>query len=190
MRNFQPLGTLPINLVNSAIEQLLENSQLWNDNKERTTSESNEHREVDDIWLRYAAKDKLEEHKLPHIPVWYPSWHILTEIKPLVLSIAGVANAEMIGGVLITKVPVGKQVYPHVDTGWHVDFYDKIYVQLQGNKDQSFYCEDEHGIEKFSPKTGDVYLFDNRKKHWVINGSDEDRMTLIICVRTELFGRK
>ena len=72
---------------------------------------------------------------------------------------------------------------PHTDAGWHAEYYyDKYGVQLMGNKDQGF-CFDGHCV---SAEPGEVYWFDNQKKHWVYNDSDEDRMTMIICVRPKV----
>jgi quercetin dioxygenase-like cupin family protein len=85
-----------------------------------------------------------------------------------------------LGGVLITHIPPGEGVAPHIDTGWHAEYYyDKYAVQLQGNKDQGFCFE---GLT-ISAEPGQVYWFNNQKKHWVYNDSNEDRMTMIICVR-------
>jgi hypothetical protein len=32
---------------------------------------------------------------------------------------------------------------------------------------------------------GDVYWFNNQEEHWVKNDSDVDRITAIICIRTD-----
>lgn len=69
---------------------------------------------------------------------------------------------------------------PHRDDGWHAQhFYEKYAVQLKGNQQQGFHFEG-HTVRA---EPGEVYYFDNSKTHWVTNESNEDRMTLIICVR-------
>ena len=85
---------------------------------------------------------------------------------------------------MITKIPPGGMVKPHVDHGWHADYYDKYAVQLQGNCDQAFCFENE----SFSALPGDVYWFNNKVEHWVVNNSSEDRMTMIICIRSDRKG--
>jgi quercetin dioxygenase-like cupin family protein len=88
-------------------------------------------------------------------------------------------GAKTLGGVLVTKIPPGGRVEPHVDGGWHASHYDKYAVQLKGNAQQAFCFEDS----ELRPEPGDLYTFDNSKLHWVTNDSDSERMTLIICLR-------
>lgn len=83
------------------------------------------------------------------------------------------------GGVLITRIPAGKQVYPHIDEGWHAGHYEKFAIQVKGNKEQAF-CFNK---ESLSPETGDVFWFRNDVPHWVTNFSEEERITLICCIR-------
>ena len=35
------------------------------------------------------------------------------------------------------------------------------------------------------PEEGEVYQFNNQVEHWVDNGSDEVRLSLVLCIRTE-----
>lgn len=167
--------------------------KLWDSIIDRANSPDSPHRDVSDIWVRYNAFANLAKSPStfndPHIPVWYPAWQALPELRPIVFDLMARLQGEVLGGILITKVPAGKSVHPHIDRGWHVEYYDKFYVQIQGSEGCEFCCDDEGKIERFTPKTGQVYLFDNRMLHWVDNKSDIDRITLIVCIRTQLFGR-
>jgi aspartyl/asparaginyl beta-hydroxylase (cupin superfamily) len=87
-------------------------------------------------------------------------------------------NADL-GGVLITKIPPGKQCYPHIDQGWHAHYYEKFAYQVQAHPDQSFNVE----TEVLHTRSGDLFWFDNSHTHWVENPSDEDRITMIVCLR-------
>lgn len=168
------------------------NPDLWNDITART-GEKSPHREAPDIWVRYNKMENLTDRATvdeEHIPVWYPAWKRLPELKPLLFDLMAFVQGEMLGGVLITKVPAGKKVYPHKDHGWHVEYYDKFYIQLAGAEGCYFSSQDIYGdIEDFCPKAGDVYLYDNRQTHWVTNDSDVDRVTLIVCIRSQKYGR-
>ena len=191
MTNFPVLfENIDVAPIMSALER---NPDLWNAINSRSNFPESPHREASDIWLRYNDYQNFIDSPLtfndPHIPVWYPAWKKLPELKPIIFDLMGVLHGEMIGCVLITKVPAGKKVYKHVDQGWHVGYYDKFYVQIQGAEGCHFYCEDKGKTEEFAPKTGQVYLFDNRKLHWVHNDSAVDRITMIVCIRTQLFGR-
>ncbi len=86
-----------------------------------------------------------------------------------------------LGGVLITKIPPGKQVYPHQDHGWHAEHYEKFAVLLEGNKEQAF-CYDDG---EYRCGRGEAWTFNNQATHWVKNDSGIDRITLIVCGRRD-----
>jgi len=165
------------------VKQIEENPQVWNTHRMRTELYGTPHNGVSDIWIRYNDwrnfTGDIAEFNGPHISTWYPVCDILTEARPLVEKVVEIAGKETLGGVLITKVPPGGSVKPHIDQGWHAGHYEKFAVQLKGNKEQAF-C---FGDSSLSPLPGDIYTFDNSKLHWVTNDSDEDRMTMIVCLR-------
>lgn len=166
--------------------------ELWNQHDMRTTLTGTAHADVDDIWLRYNAwKNFNPEHPEKfgnrHVPVWYPAAQTLPAIKPHLHAMMAAYQGEMLGGVLITRVPPGKQILPHADRGWHVEYYDKFYLSLRNAPGSHFICEHEGEKETINPRPGELYRFDNRVKHWVVNESDEDRITLIVCIRTDMF---
>jgi aspartyl/asparaginyl beta-hydroxylase (cupin superfamily) len=103
----------------------------------------------------------------------------MPSVKAAALRLCDHVGGMRLGGVLITRIPPGGEVKPHIDSGWHAEYYEKYAIQLKGNKDQGFYFEDA----ELHPETGDVYTFDNSKLHWVRNDSNEERMTLIVCIR-------
>lgn len=179
--------------VDPILRELEENYDLWNQKTERREADLSPHREAPDIWVRYNDHSKSGPNfNDEHIPVWYPAWERLPQLRPIVFGLMRAFEGEIMGGVLITKVPSGKKIYPHTDGGWHVDYYEKFYVQLSGSPGCEFCCLDESTgeTERFTPMAGDVYHFDNRKTHWVDNDSDADRITLIVCIRTDFFRRK
>lgn len=161
----------------SAIEA---HPELWNLHTTRT--EVYEHSEVSDIWVRYNAIKNFtgdrEAFNAEHDSVWYPAADVL-EIKTFLLDFMRLVEGTRLGGVLITKIPPGGKVAPHVDEGWHARYYEKYAIQLLGNLRQAFHFEGE----SFSALPGDIYSFDNSQPHWVTNDSDTDRMTLIVCLR-------
>lgn len=162
-------------------EMLDANPQLWNQHRMRTESPHSPHREADDIWVRYNAAENfttMEEFNGPHESTWYPSADML-HVKPLVHDIMHMVSGTQLGGVLITRIPAGKQVYPHSDHGWHARYYEKFALQVKGNDKQAFCFDDERLVTV----AGDLYSFDNAYRHHVTNESDEDRITLICCIR-------
>lgn len=161
----------------SALLQQLECPGIWNKNPERTSHSHSPHREVSDIWVRYFPREKFLSQEEGEIE-WYPVAEQVGEAKRIASDLFSEFGMSL-GGVLITRIPPGKQVYPHVDQGWHARHYEKFAVQVKGNERQKFHFRDESLITG----NGDLFWFDNAFEHWVTNDSDEDRITLIVCIR-------
>lgn len=180
------IGLLPFKFDPAPLRaELLEHPELWDEITHRTEHPKSPHREVSDIWLRYNDienfKGDMATFNGPHESVWYPAVRSLPSVKPLVYRVAKEVEAQSVGGILITKVPAGKQVYPHIDQGWHAGHYQKVALQIQGNESQGFCYEDG----RLSAVSGQAYQFHNHVPHWVVNDSDEDRVTLIITLTSE-----
>jgi len=155
---------------------LSQNPNLWNLNNARTQSEQSPHHEVDDIWVRYAEDWTVLG---PHESIWYPAAEILP-VKELCFRLMRLVDGERLGGVLITKIKPGKKCRPHKDFGWHASYYEKFAIQVRSAAGQGFHVEEE----SLYPETGDVYQFKNNFLHWVDNNSDQDRITMIVCLKT------
>ena len=169
--------------VAEALEQIAAHPEVWNTHTLRTESYDTPHKLISDIWVRYNDWANFNGDPAafngPHESVWYPVVESLPAVKSLAERVQEATGAAELGGVLITRIPPGGRVEPHIDGGWHAGYYTKFAVQLMGDERQAFCFEDA----QLSALPGDLYTFDNSKLHWVINDSDQDRMTLIICLR-------
>lgn len=186
MRNFLKVAD-GIN-VHPILFALLQHPELWNQRTRRRDSEESPHIAMSDIWVRY--NDDAEPRKTGdyskfndmHYPIWYPAINNLPMIKTLSLGLMGKMGATHLGGILITKIPAGGVIEPHVDSNWHANFYNcKLYVPLQTNPDCFNRCEEE----TIAMNAGDCWYFNNTVEHDVRNCGSEDRITLIICMRVE-----
>lgn len=157
--------------------------EAWNRYTARTAIRYGPHAQVSDIWVRYNDianfTGDLAAFNAPHEAVWYPVAQQIPSVVTLVNEVVRRVAGKRLGGVLITRIPPGGRVEPHVDRGWHAEFYEKFAVQLRGNAQQAFCFEDA----ELRPEPGDLYTFDNSRLHWVVNDSAEERMTLIICIK-------
>lgn len=159
--------------------------ELWNQHSARRDAPGSPHTQMSDIWLRYNdPKNFGPNFNNEHIPTNYPAWHCLPAARKICFDLMALAEGEVLGGVLITKIPSGGTIAPHVDKGWHVEYYSKFYVCLGGAPGAVMATPDE----VLCPLPGQVHLFDNKKLHWVDNQSLFDRMTLIVCIRTNKEG--
>lgn len=158
--------------------------ELWNQHPHRAEHPDSPHWGISDIWLRlndYANwNGDMAAFNNEHTSVWYPSADLIP-VKDICYDLMTTLRGDRLGAVLLTCIPPGGQCKPHIDGGWHAGHYRKFGVQLQGNLKQAFHVEDD----AFSAVAGDVYEFDNSKLHWIANDSDEPRMTLIVCIKTE-----
>lgn len=170
--------------VSKAVAQLDAHPELWDQYTLRTTFYETPHKAVSDIWVRYNAIENLNPDNLPafndeHDSVFYPAWHVLTELRPIVFDTMRYVLGERLGGILITRIPPHGEVAPHIDRGWHAEYYSKFAISLRAAPGQTFCFEDG----EFESTTGDMWTFDNSFTHWVKNPTDQERMTLIICAR-------
>ena len=85
----------------------------------------------------------------------------------------------MLGGVFIYKLEAGHKIHPHIDSGWHPDFYDKFNICLQSNENSGFVYDDEIMVQK----QGDIHFFRNDVVHSVINNGDCDHIIMTVCLR-------
>ncbi len=176
------ISLLPFALSVSALrEDLNTHPEVWDQYRWRTEHPQSPHREVSDIWCRYNALENMGPHfNDEHESVWYPVIDKLPAVKSLCNSVMALQDNHNLAGVLITKIPARAQVYPHVDFGWHAQSTEKIGVLVQGNTDQTF-CFENAALRC---RAGDCFTFNNSFKHWVKNDSAEDRITLIVCLRS------
>jgi hypothetical protein len=159
--------------------RLQQNPQLWNEFTTRTENPTSPHHGLDDIWARFGDPSRAVDGS-PHESFWYPAADLLG-IKPLCLDIMRLANGVELGGVLITRIPPGKQCRPHVDHGWHASRYEKYGVQITSAPGQEF-CFDDQRLET---RPGDLFWFNNQFTHWVTNDTPYERVTMIVCIRKE-----
>jgi len=167
--------------VTTLVAELQRNSHLWNQYTMRTERDTSPHYGLDDIWVRfndYANFKDQASFNEEHDSVWYES-KLIPHVKELVYPLMAAVKGERLGGVLITRIKPGKTCLPHEDHGWHAHYYHKYGIQLKGGINQSFNFDNE-SLVTFP---GDVFWFNNANMHWVNNDSDQDRITMIVCIK-------
>lgn len=154
------------------------NPQLWNQNTGRTENPQSPHHGLDDIWVRFGTEEEGRTGE-PHFAHWYPSADVLDGIKPFLRDLMRSVNGDILGGVLITRIPAGATCKPHVDLNWHATFYEKFAVQIASAPGQKFCFEGE----ELETAPGDLFWFNNQNLHWVENPTPYERITMIACIR-------
>lgn len=169
--------------VQPMLNSLGEHPELWNQHTGRTSY--GPHTQVSDIWVRYNAFENLKNDPFhfndQHESVWYPSAEQLPA-REFCQGVMDKVGGNRLGGVLITRIPPGGCVEPHIDHGWHARYYEKFAISLASTPEQKFCFEDESLVTE----PGDLFWFDNSHLHWVTNPSQEHRMTMIICIKRSI----
>ena len=170
--------------VDAALEQIDAHPELWGENAERL-AEGSPHAGCQDIWLRFRAREELktpEDFDVPHFAVFYPAWGLLPALRPLVFGLMGLVEATYLGGVMLTRIPPGGQVKPHIDRGWHPATMNlKAYVILRANE----HCINRCGDETVTMRPGEAWAFENSVTHSVVNNGDAERIAMIVTMMVE-----
>ncbi len=171
--------------VAPAVAQLDAHPELWGAHPERVQAPNSPHAQSQDIWLRFRDPAELHEpadYAAPHFAVFYPAWHALPALHPIAFDVMRAMEAVYLGGCLITKIPAGASILPHVDEGWHPAFNQtKVYAILRANDRCINRCLDESLVMR----AGEAWQFRNDVEHSVENRGTTERIALILTMRTE-----
>ena len=172
--------------VRSILGQLEAHPELWDQHTARKIAPGTPHSQMSDIWVRWRALEELREPKdyaEPHFGVWYPAWHALPALQPLIYGLMAQVRCVHLGGILITRIPPGGGIDPHHDRGgWHAEYHNcKVYVPLKSNARCVNVCEGEEIVMR----VGECWSFNNLLVHSVENGGSEERITVIVSMRCE-----
>lgn len=146
-------------------------------------------KQIESIMLRFPVKtvheteEALQEHLSTydqHENVDYPAYKLLPEARPLVMNLMAYVGGERLGRVMINKIAPGGVIYPHADTPAHANYYSRFHIVLQSQPGVVFRA----GDEQVYMATGEAWWFDNKQVHEVINNSADDRIHMIVDVRT------
>lgn len=140
--------------------------------------------DVETIFLRFppASVTELERsQKDQHECVWMDGMLHLPAARPLIFGLMGTVEGERIGRVMLNKIRPGGMIYPHADTPVHANYWDRFHYVVQSAPG----CNFRVGTETVYMQTGECWWFQNSVEHEVINNSGEDRIHLIVDIRTQ-----
>ena len=183
MKNFYKVTDVN---VKDVMDSLNAHPELWGHRLPiRTAFPNSPQREADDIIFRFNdLSQHVTQDTLPQIfddikCVWFPPVLVMPIINVLSLFIMQAVHGEELGRVMITKLPPGGVIHPHVDEGGYADYYDRFHLCLSSGDHNVFQAGDE--IITMNP--GELYWFNRKAEHSVSNDDDVDRIHLIIDCR-------
>jgi hypothetical protein len=145
--------------------------------------------EIESIILRFPERSVHEtedalkahmEHFDQHENYDQPAYKLLPEARPLVMGLMNFVGGERLGRVMINKIKPGGRIYPHADTPVHAEYWSRHHIVLQAGPGLFFRCGDEAP----EMRTGDVWWFDNSIEHEVVNNGADDRVSMVVDIRT------
>jgi hypothetical protein len=152
--------------------------ELWNQNTLRTNHPKTAHGEVSDIWLMFNEVGDDVANDIIVKP--FPAFKELPQARPILFDLMRLVEGVSLGRVIITKLAPGKKITPHVDGGAPATYYTRYQVALQSLPGALFTI----GDETVNFESGEVWLIDNKKEHSVTNNSRDDRIVMIVDIRS------
>ena len=131
----------------------------------------------------HETEEALRKHEAnfdQHENVDQPAFKLLPEARPLVFGLMAAVQGERLGRVIINKLKPGGRIFAHKDTPAHAEYWDRHHIVLQASPGVVFRA----GEETVYMATGEIWWFDNSEEHEVINNSDDDRIHLVVDIRT------
>jgi hypothetical protein len=131
----------------------------------------------------HQTEEALKAHEAgfdQHENVDQPVFKVLPEARPLVFGLMARVQGERLGRCIINKLRPGGRIFPHADTPVHAEYWDRFHVVLKAHPGSNFRC----GDETVFMAAGEVWWFDNKVEHEVVNNSADDRVHLVIDIRT------
>lgn len=184
MKYFQKIaeGVDVLPLLHAAKRQ----QELWDAHPIRTKHPGTAHSEVSDILLRFNDIAEFEKTGNPAsivddkeaIP--FEAWDLLSQARTIIFDLMRRVEGTRLGRVIITKLPPGRSITPHVDGGAPATYFDRYQVALQSLPGAMF----KIGDEQVNFRSGDVFWINNCVEHSVINNSADDRVVMIVDIRS------
>ena len=190
MNNFQLIAqgiqTMPLAL---AIQRHQKSDGIWREDTYLRDYPQGPFQDTESIILRFPPRtvheteQAMRDHMAnfdQHENVDQPVFKTLPEARPLIFNLMAAVHGERLGRCMINKLRPGGVIYPHADTPVHAEYWDRFHIVLQSAPGSMFRC----GSEKVNMQTGEVWWFNNRLEHEVINNSADNRIHLIVDIRT------
>ena len=178
MRHFQLIAS-GIDVV-PILNALAVRPDLWNENKLRTTHPASPHQQTDDVWCLFNSIPDDTEVLLDDCEVIpYRAWHEIPCLRPLIFELQRRVEGIRLGRVLITRLAPGKEIPEHVDQGAAASYFVRYHLALQSEPG----AMNHSGDESVCYRMGELWWFDNRAPHSVVNNSADDRLVIVMDVR-------
>lgn len=190
MRNFYKVGdNLQVGSLMLALQRHEKASNIWKEDTYLRSFPQGPFGDCESVILRFPTRTQheTEEALKGHLKDFdqhecydTDAFKLLTEARSLVFGLMAFVQGERLGRVVINKLKPGGVIYPHSDGEEHAKYYDRFHIVLHSSPGVVFRAESE----KVYMATGEAWWFNNAVEHEVINNSADDRIHLVIDIRT------
>jgi hypothetical protein len=190
LRNFlQIAANVPVMPLLLAIHRQAKLGPVWREDTYLRDYAQGPFKDTESIILRFpdrsvhATDEALAAHMAnfdQHENYDQPVFKLLPEARPLIFNLMAMAQGERLGRVMINKLVPGGRVFPHADTPVHAEYWDRFHIVLQSQPGSNFRA----GDETVHMQTGDIWWFNNREEHEVVNNSAGERIHMVVDIRT------
>jgi len=190
MNNFMLLASgVNVELLVLALHRLEKSSNIWKEDTYLRDYPQGPFSETESVILRfpprtiYETEEELKNHNAffdEHENVDQEVFKRLPEARPLIFNLMAAVQGERLGRCIINKLKPGDVIYPHEDTPSHAKYWDRFHIVLHSSPGANFRC----GDETVHMRTGEVWWFNNAIEHEVINNSADNRIHLVVDIRT------
>lgn len=180
LKHFTKIAYFPQAFPQMVEEVKTKGERWWNTVKDRTWYDESPFKDTDDIILRF-NEDTSDINRVitQREMVNYPAWHAFTIVRENIYALNYFVRGLRIGRALLSRLPPGKVMTPHVDPGRTSEYYDRFHICLQADEGSIFHCGDEQVVMR----PGETWWFNNKEFHSVENKGQVDRLHLIVDIR-------
>lgn len=164
------------------LAKIAEHPQLWETGHARQQYPGSAHAAAEAIILRWATDRTLEgAFRCLECEDLDPARMLMPEVARITNNVYDrVGFVKYTGRSMITRLPPGGRILPHMDEGLYADVYDRFHVCLDADEGSIFRC----GTETVHMAPGDIWWFNHKREHEVINGGARPRIHLILDLDT------
>jgi hypothetical protein len=175
--------------VSALIKKLDEHPELWHENTLRQNYPGSAHKDTECILVRWTKEVTLDaafnDLKVVHMPGMEIFHHSMDEIATQIIKPLGDLKT---GRVIMAKLKPDGLISPHIDEGPYADAFERFHICLKSEPGNQFYVETSPGCGEFVyMKPGELWWFNHKAMHTVYNGSETDRIHLIIDAKAPKF---
>ena len=165
--------------VEPLLVALNERPELWKQNTVRQTFEGTAHHDTETIFARGPSEFTVEEY-MGNVDAYdYEATHIFSgTLLPLMGIVLTKLKCKQLGYILIVNLKAGGYIDAHIDEGAYAEHYERYHLVLSSEEGNLFTC----GDDSVHMKAGELWWFNHREKHAVINKSGKDRVHIIFDV--------